>query len=93
MTATLNRTDMAARRDTAEDWRLRGACGNEDPELFFPVGETSSTSKRQIEQAKSVCAVCPVRSRCLAEALANSDTYGIWGGTSEDERRKLRRRN
>jgi WhiB family redox-sensing transcriptional regulator len=65
------------------DWRLAAACRGLDPKLFFPErGEDTSA-------AKAVCAGCPVRGACLAENLAEHN--GIWGGTSEHERRVLRR--
>lgn len=71
------------------DWRDDAACRREDPELFFPVG-TRGPAARQIEQARAVCAGCPVRSDCLLEALA-AGVEGIWGGLTEDERRDLLR--
>jgi WhiB family transcriptional regulator, redox-sensing transcriptional regulator len=74
-----------------DDWRHRAACRDEDPELFFPVSE-AGPGARQTEQAKAVCAGCPVRARCLEYALDNGLDYGIFGGTTETERRMLRRR-
>jgi len=73
-----------------QDWRHRAACRNLDPEIFFPVG-TSGPALLQIAEAKTVCRRCPVVSECLAWALAHEDA-GVWGGTTEDERRDLRRR-
>lgn len=68
---------------------MRGAaCRSEDPELFFPVSEVGP-GMRQVIEAKAVCAGCPVRSACLAFALER-DLEGVWGGTTEDERRALR---
>jgi WhiB family redox-sensing transcriptional regulator len=67
----------------AQNWRLAAACRGLDPKLFFPErGEDAST-------AKAVCARCPVRAECLADGFAEKS--GIWGGTSERERRQLRR--
>lgn len=74
-----------------DDWRLRAACRNEDPELFFPVSDVGPGA-RQTDQAKAVCARCPVRAECLEYALDNGLDHGIFGGTTETERRKLRRR-
>jgi WhiB family transcriptional regulator, redox-sensing transcriptional regulator len=74
-----------------DDWRERAACRDEDPELFFPVSEMGP-SARQVDQAKAVCARCPVRARCLTYALENGLDHGIYGGTTETERRLLRRR-
>ncbi|HVW40937.1 MAG TPA: WhiB family transcriptional regulator [Amycolatopsis sp.] len=70
------------------DWRHRAACRDEDPELFFPVSEMGPGA-RQVAQAKAVCARCPVRSDCLSHALDNGLDHGIFGGTTESERRKL----
>lgn len=69
----------------AEDWRHRAACRDEDPELFFPVG-TSGPVLRQITDAKAVCRRCPVAGECLEWALRRGEV-GIWGGTTEEERR------
>jgi WhiB family redox-sensing transcriptional regulator len=74
-----------------DDWRFRAACQDEDPELFFPVSEMGPGAT-QAEQAKAVCARCPVREKCLEYALDNGLDHGIFGGTTELERRKLRRR-
>ena len=74
------------------DWRHRAACRDEDPELFFPVG-TSGPALLQIQEAKAVCARCPVNGECLNWALASGQADGVWGGMSEDERRALKRRN
>ncbi|MFG2943984.1 WhiB family transcriptional regulator [Streptomyces adustus] len=74
-----------------DDWRFRAECRTEDPDLFFPVG-TSGPSLLQTEQAKAVCARCPVRERCLGLALDTGQALGVWGGTDEAERRALRRR-
>jgi WhiB family redox-sensing transcriptional regulator len=74
-----------------DDWRHRAACQDEDPELFFPVSEVGPGAT-QAEQAKAVCVRCPVRAKCLEYALDNGLDHGIFGGTTEPERRKLRRR-
>jgi len=74
-----------------DDWRQRAACRDEDPELFFPVSEIGPAA-RQADQAKAVCARCPVRERCLRYAVDNGLDHGIFGGTTETERRELRRR-
>lgn len=73
------------------DWRHQAACLNEDPELFFPVGNTGP-ALMQIAEAKKVCRICPVREACLQWALDAGQDHGVWGGMSEDERRALRRR-
>ncbi|MDQ3103970.1 MAG: WhiB family transcriptional regulator [Actinomycetota bacterium] len=73
------------------DWRHRSACLEEDPELFFPIGNTGPALS-QIDEAKSVCRRCTVRELCLAWALESGQDHGVWGGLSEDERRTLKRR-
>ena len=73
-----------------DDWQQRAACRDEDPELFFPVSEIGPAA-RQAAEAKAVCARCPVRERCLEYAVDNGLDHGIFGGTTEAERRELRR--
>jgi WhiB family redox-sensing transcriptional regulator len=73
------------------DWGSRAACRSADPELFFPVSG-AGPSLAQIAEARTVCARCEVRSECLAFALATGQPYGVWGGTSPDERAVLRGR-
>jgi Transcription factor WhiB len=70
-------------------WRARAACRGVDPELFFPAAERGPVRAVQVAAAKAVCAGCPVRTECLAEALARIP-YGIAGGLTENERRRLR---
>ncbi|MGJ3562139.1 WhiB family transcriptional regulator [Streptomyces sp. INA 01156] len=74
-----------------DDWRTRAACRDEDPDLFFPIG-TSGSALLQTERAKAVCRRCPVREQCLDWAMESGQSLGVWGGTSETERRALRRR-
>jgi WhiB family redox-sensing transcriptional regulator len=74
------------------DWRQRGACRDEDPELFHPVG-TSGPAVAQLEEAKMVCGWCPVRQECLDDAMRIGVEYGVYGGMSETERRELRSRD
>ncbi|MEV7076657.1 WhiB family transcriptional regulator [Streptomyces sp. NPDC093990] len=71
--------------------RPRAACVGEDPELFFPVGDTGS-ALLQIEEAKAVCRRCPLIESCLQGALERGEKAGVWGGLSEQERRSLKRR-
>ena len=73
------------------DWRHRALCRDEDPELFFPIGNTGPAIV-QLEQAKAVCRRCPVTDECLSWALESGQDAGIWGGMGEDERRALTRR-
>jgi WhiB family redox-sensing transcriptional regulator len=74
------------------DWRHQSLCRDEDPELFFPIG-TTGPAAYQVEQAKLVCRRCSVVEDCLSWALETAQESGVWGGTSEDERRALRRRS
>ncbi|MEU9336578.1 WhiB family transcriptional regulator [Streptomyces sp. NPDC048290] len=75
------------------DWRVRGLCLREDPDLFFPIGDvTSGPVALQTDEAKAVCRRCPVRAYCLEWAVDRGPVDGIWGGTTEGERRALRRR-
>ena len=73
-----------------DDWRDLASCRDTDPDLFFPVG-TTGPAIEQIDSAKQVCATCDAQDACLEFALATNQESGIWGGTSEDERRKLRK--
>ena len=73
-----------------EDWRVDAACRDTDPDLFFPVG-TTGPAIEQIASAKAVCGECDAQAECLEFALATNQDSGVWGGTSEEERRKLRK--
>ena len=70
----------------AQSWQERALCAETDPEAFFPEKGGST------REAKKICVQCPVRAECLEYALANDERFGIWGGLSERERRRLRRR-
>lgn len=65
-------------------WQADAACRGVDPDLFFPERGEST------REAKEICGICPVRRACLEHALAHGERHGIWGGTSERERRRLR---
>jgi WhiB family redox-sensing transcriptional regulator len=67
-------------------WQKQANCMGVDPDLFFPERGAST------REAKEVCRGCVVREDCLEYALSNSEKFGIWGGLSERERRKIRRR-
>jgi WhiB family redox-sensing transcriptional regulator len=73
-------------------WRNRSACLDEDPELFFPIGNTGPALLRT-RQAKAVCRRCEVVETCLQWAIESGQDAGVWGALSEDERRSLKRRN
>lgn len=72
------------------DWRHQAACVNEDPETFFPIGATGP-ALLQIADAKAVCYRCPVIEQCLQWALEH-ESHGVWGGMSEDDRERFKRR-
>lgn len=70
------------------DWRHRAICRDEDPELFFAVGN-DGPALLQIAEAKMVCRRCPVTTDCLSWALETGQSDGVWGGKTEDERRAM----
>jgi WhiB family redox-sensing transcriptional regulator len=80
------------RRSAVEDddnplsWQADALCAQTDPEAFFPEKGGST------RDAKKICTTCEVKAECLEYALQNDERFGIWGGLSERERRKLRRR-
>lgn len=68
------------------DWQERAACRETDPEAFFPEKGGST------REAKRICSRCEVKGECLEYALGHDERFGIWGGLSERERRRLKRR-
>jgi WhiB family redox-sensing transcriptional regulator len=70
-------------------WQHQGACRDCAPELFFPIGSKAADAVADIEAAKAICATCSVQPECLRYALQTRQEFGIWGGTTEDERRGL----
>ena len=85
-TATLL-AELAAKAAEGSDrrWQERANCLGVDPDLFFPERGAST------REAKSVCRGCEVRLECLEYALGHGEKFGIWGGLSERERRRVRR--
>ncbi|HWM35329.1 MAG TPA: WhiB family transcriptional regulator [Pseudolysinimonas sp.] len=71
--------------DNALAWQSDALCAQTDPEAFFPEKGGST------RDAKKICTTCEVRAQCLEYALLNDERFGIWGGLSERERRRLRR--
>ncbi len=67
-------------------WQLQAACRGADPLIFFPSRGENSLLLR----AKAICQTCPVRQDCLEQALRDGEKHGVFGGTSERERRRLR---
>lgn len=72
--------------DSELSWQERSLCAQTDPEAFFPEKGGST------REAKKVCTGCDVRKECLEYALEHDERFGIWGGLSERERRKLKKR-
>ncbi len=68
-----------------DQWQERALCAQTDPEAFFPEKGGST------REAKRICTGCEVRDQCLEYALAHDERFGIWGGLSERERRRLKR--
>jgi WhiB family redox-sensing transcriptional regulator len=73
-----------------ERWRQHAACRDVDPAVFFPVGVTGAAVDA-IAAAKAICEDCAAQAECLEFAVSTNQEYGIWGGTSEEERRGIRR--
>jgi WhiB family transcriptional regulator, redox-sensing transcriptional regulator len=73
-----------------QEWRGRSACRDSSPDIFFPIG-TTGPALEHTDTAKRICTACPVREECLEFALATNQEAGIWGATTEEERRKLRK--
>jgi WhiB family transcriptional regulator, redox-sensing transcriptional regulator len=74
-------------RDPAppDTWQDKAACYGIDPEIFFPPSEEDAGL------ALSYCGACGIRETCLAWALRNRERYGVWGGLTEQQRRRLSR--
>jgi WhiB family transcriptional regulator, redox-sensing transcriptional regulator len=69
----------------SDEWYVLALCAETDPEAFFPEKGGST------REAKKICLGCPVKAECLDYALAHDERFGIWGGLSERERRRLKR--
>jgi WhiB family redox-sensing transcriptional regulator len=67
--------------------RREGACRDRDPELFFPLSGHGAAHREQVEEATQVCRSCPLAAQCVSYALSGVVEYGIWGGTTEQDRR------
>lgn len=67
-----------------QEWTASALCAQTEPDAFFPEKGGS------VKEAKRICRGCPVRSECLAWALENDERFGIWGGATENDRRRLR---
>lgn len=71
---------------TVPDWHEDGLCRQVDPDLFFPERGENAT------YAKAICSRCPVRDRCRQWAIDKHERHGVWGGTTEQDRREVWRR-
>ena len=71
----------------SQSWRLQAACRGLDPSIFYPSSEDDADA----DQAKEVCAQCPIRLACLEHALTRREKDGVWGGATEKERRRVLR--
>jgi WhiB family redox-sensing transcriptional regulator len=80
------RGDAPAAYPPELEWQERALCAQTDPEAFFPEKGGST------REAKRVCLSCEVRVECLEYALSNDERFGIWGGLSERERRRVKKR-
>jgi WhiB family redox-sensing transcriptional regulator len=89
MTAALRDEVPAHPSDAESDWRLRGACVDLDPDDFFPVGSERAMARRY-ESARRACRACPVITQCLQFALDSDTDFGMWGGCTPRERRRMR---
>ena len=67
----------------SQAWREQGQCKGVDPEIFYPISDEDG------DEAKAICAECPVRIQCLEYALIARERDGIWGGCTERERRRI----
>jgi WhiB family redox-sensing transcriptional regulator len=76
---------LLSEQDDELSWQERALCAQTDPEAFFPEKGGST------REAKKVCVSCEVRAECLEYALAHDERFGIWGGLSERERRRLKK--
>lgn len=83
MEAEVEATDVLLARETSGPWQERALCSQTDPEAFFPEKGGST------REAKRICVRCEVRAECLEYAVLNQERFGIWGGLSERERRRL----
>jgi len=81
---------LPAPREGDWDWQMNAACRGQDTANFYhPENERGPSKARREARAKAVCATCPVVANCLRWALAAREPYGIWGGTSVEERERL----
>ncbi len=86
MDRTPARKSVTPLDDTIELWSTRAACKGLDPSIFYPPTD------EEAEEAKAICAVCPVQVECLEHAISLREKNGVWGGATERERLRIIRR-
>ena len=83
---------LGTREYDSGNWRERAACRGINPDLFFPAGERDELSAEDTLRAKAVCASCSVQDECLIYAISNHVDHGVFGGFTEQERVRVKRR-
>lgn len=86
---SIGELSYAALGITPQPWHDQAACASTDPELFYPPDHRGAVTGYRA--AKRVCAGCPVKAECLADAMERDEQWGVWGGLAPDERLALRR--
>lgn len=79
----------AVRHSPWESWRLLAACRGMDGNVFHPEQGRPSTERKHTSEPRQVCSRCPVQPECLEHAIEVGERKGVWGGTTENERRLL----
>ncbi|MFC9553926.1 WhiB family transcriptional regulator [Rhodococcus sp. NPDC056960] len=93
MTNTFASRPTAPTPASASDWQHRGSCRGTDTEMFFsPDGERGYARAQRERAAKQICQDCPVLTECRTHAVTAAEPYGIWGGLSETDRNRHKRR-
>jgi WhiB family transcriptional regulator, redox-sensing transcriptional regulator len=82
-------TVVSTAKPSPRSWVDLAGCREADPDIFFPIS-TTGAALGQMHEAQAICALCPVAADCLDWALRTGQDYGVWGGTSPEERRALR---
>lgn len=92
--AILNTRSNLTPKAEAWEWQERGNCATLNSEIFFlDGGERMGVKARKEAKAKAVCVGCPVINECLSHALAVPERFGVWGGTTPEERLSLQLNN
>lgn len=85
----MTRPTVNGQQDQHEGWWASASCAGLDSRVFYAAGRGSTT---QVQQAKRICANCPVKKECADYAITHGEYYGVWGGMSQQELRQKRRR-